>query len=134
MMYTLHDVGVNSDGTPVADALGLLRAAIDAVYDSWMSDRDVAYRQQHKVEGLLGTAVTIQAMCAAEVSGVMFTANPVNPGPDQIVIESALGLGEALVLGKITPDRFVLNKENLEVVERSQGTDRQGLSLNDPQL
>src|SRR5262245_12270459 len=111
-----------------------LRQAINAVFESWNSERAAAYRQRHQIDGLLGTAVTIQAMCAAEVSGVMFTTNPVSPGSDQIVIESASGLGEALVLGKITPDRFVLNKENLEVSERSKGTDCQGLSLSDPQL
>src|SRR5262249_15187319 len=64
------------------------------------------------------TAVNVQAMCPSEVAGVMFTANPVNPSLRQIVIESNYGLGEAVVLGKVTPDRFVLDRPGLRVVER----------------
>src|SRR5207244_4108552 len=68
---------------------------------------------------LLGTAVNVQMMCPAEVSGVLFTANPVNPALDQMIVESSYGLGEAIVLGKVTPDRFVLDRRNLTLVERN---------------
>src|SRR2546425_110856 len=57
-------------------------------------------------------------MCPSEVSGVLFTANPVNPSLGQILIESSYGLGEAIVLGKVTPDRFVLDKQTLQIEER----------------
>src|SRR5208283_1918871 len=75
------------------------------------------YRRHHQFDGLLGTAVNVQMMCPSEVSGVMFTANPVSQAPE-IIIESAFGLGEAIVLGKVTPDRFVLDKNNLAIKER----------------
>ncbi|MBV9122681.1 MAG: hypothetical protein JO112_04940 [Planctomycetes bacterium] len=101
-----------------ADPWVQLRAAIEAVFRSWKNERAVAYRQHHHLQGLPGTAVTVQAMCPSEVSGVMFTANPVNPGLPQIIVESAFGLGEAIVLGKVTPDRFVLDKNTLAVLER----------------
>jgi rifampicin phosphotransferase len=101
-----------------ADPWAMLWAAIDAVFASWNSERAVAYRRHHKIEGLLGTAVNVQVMCPSEVSGVLFTANPVNPALKQIVLESSFGLGEAVVLGKVTPDRFVLDKENLTILER----------------
>ena len=35
------------------------------------------------------------------------------------MIESSYGLGEAIVLGKVTPDRFVLDKRTLQVLERA---------------
>jgi len=38
-----------------------------------------------KLDGLLGTAVNVQMMCPSEVSGVMFTANPVNQAPEIII-------------------------------------------------
>jgi pyruvate,water dikinase len=101
------------------DPWDMLRQAIDAVFGSWDSARAVAYRRDHHVEGLPGTAVNVQAMCPSEVSGVMFTANPVNPAREEILIESSYGLGEAVVLGKVTPDRFVLDKRTLRVVERA---------------
>lgn len=93
--------------------------AISAVFESWNSERAVAYRRHHKIEELLGTAVTVQMMCPAEVSGVMFTANPVSLNPDQILVESTPGLGEALVLGQVTPDRFTIDKQSRAIVERS---------------
>jgi pyruvate,water dikinase len=133
------------------DPWEMLRQAIDAVFGSWHNDRAVTYRRQHHIEGLLGTAVNVQAMCPAEVAGVLFTANPVNPALGQVLIESSYGLGEAVVLGKVTPDRFVLDKNTLQVVERAvsvkdvviptltrggqtQPARRDGASLSDAQL
>jgi pyruvate,water dikinase len=101
------------------DPWEMLCQAIDAVFGSWHNERAVAYRRHHSIEALLGTAVNVQAMCPSEVSGVMFTANPVNPALEQVLIESSFGLGEAIVLGKVTPDRFVLDKRTLQVVERT---------------
>ncbi len=95
-----------------------LRQAIDAVFDSWNSERAVLFRERNGIEGLLGTAVNVQAMCPSEVSGVLFTADPVHPDREQLVIEASYGLGEAIVLGKVTPDRFVLHKQTLEPLER----------------
>jgi pyruvate,water dikinase len=128
-MDTMLNVGLASD--PWAE----LRAAIDAVFQSWNSERAITYRKHHNVDGLLGTAVTVQMMCPAEVAGVLFTANPVNQAAE-IIIESAFGLGEAIVLGKVTPDRFVLDKDSLAVKERviSPKDGRADASLNDVQL
>jgi pyruvate,water dikinase len=100
----------------------LLTHAINAVFGSWMNDRAVTYREHHKIDSLLGTAVTVQAMCPSEVSGIMFTANPVNPALEQIIIESSYGLGEAIVLGKVTPDRFVVDRRTHEICERHIST------------
>ncbi|MBL8798945.1 MAG: hypothetical protein JNM56_33985 [Planctomycetia bacterium] len=97
----------------------MLRQAIDAVFGSWNNERAILYRQHHNVKDLLGTAVNVQMMCPSEVSGVLFTANPVNPALEQIIIESSFGLGEAVVLGKVTPDKFVLDKKTLQITERT---------------
>lgn len=101
-----------------AEPWDMLAAAINAVFGSWNSDRAIAYRQHHHIHGLLGTAVTVQMMCPSEVSGVLFTANPVNPTLEQVIIESSYGLGEAIVLGKVTPDRFVIDKNSGKILER----------------
>ena len=101
-----------------ADPHAMLGQAVNAVFGSWNNERAIAYRKHHHIHGLLGTAVTVQMMCPSEVSGVMFTANPVDPALDQIIIESSYGLGEAIVLGKVTPDRFVLDKSSGKIIER----------------
>ena len=49
----------------------------------------------------------IQEMVPSSVSGVVFTMNPVSLA-EEYVVEAIPGLGEALVSGKVTPDRFVL--------------------------
>jgi pyruvate,water dikinase len=103
------------------DPWAMLCAAIDAVFRSWMSERAMTYRANHKIQGLRGTAVNVQAMCPSEVSGVLFTAHPVDPSRREILIESSYGLGEAVVLGKVTPDRFVLDKDTLALKERLLG-------------
>jgi pyruvate,water dikinase len=53
-------------------------------------------------------AVIVQAMVDSDVSGVAFSAHPVTGSRDHIVIEAALGLGEAVVSGEITPDTYTL--------------------------
>jgi pyruvate,water dikinase len=101
-----------------AEPWDALHAAVNAVFASWHSERAVTFRRHHRIDGLPGTAVNVQAMCPSEVAGVMFTADPVNPTLNHIVIESSYGLGEAVVLGKVTPDRFVLDRHSGRVLER----------------
>lgn len=99
------------------DPWQMLRVAINTVFESWQNERAITYRKHNKIDGLIGTAVTVQMMCPSEVSGILFTANPVSRA-GEIIIESSFGLGEAIVLGKVTPDRFVFDKATLAVKER----------------
>jgi phosphohistidine swiveling domain-containing protein len=100
------------------DPWDMLGAAIHAVFDSWMNERAIAYRKDHKIDGLLGTAVNVQMMCPSEVSGVLFTGDPVDPRREQMILEASYGLGEAIVLGKVTPDRWIIDKKSVAILER----------------
>jgi pyruvate,water dikinase len=53
----------------------------------------------------LSLAVVVQSMVRAEVSGVAFSADPVT-GQNDVVIEAVPGLGEDLVRGRVSPDRY----------------------------
>jgi phosphoenolpyruvate synthase/pyruvate phosphate dikinase len=66
-------------------------------------------------------AVVVQRLVPAEVSGILFTANPVSGARDEIVVNAAFGLGEALVGGLTTPDSFTLDRKTLAVKERQTG-------------
>jgi pyruvate,water dikinase len=66
-------------------------------------------------------SVGVQEMVDARVSGVAFTLNPLNGDRSKIVIETCWGLGEALVQGVVTPDRYVIDKVTLEILERAIG-------------
>src|SRR6266566_4680943 len=60
----------------------------------------------------------IRKMVESEVSGVIFTLDPVNGDPSKIIIESSWGLGEALVAGVVRPDRFIVDKGTLQIVHK----------------
>jgi pyruvate,water dikinase len=117
-----------------ADPWAVLNLAVEAVFASWNSDRAVAYRRHNRLDHLAGTAVTIQAMCPADVSGVLFTAHPANPALEQMLIEAAPGLGEALVHGRVTPDRFVVDRRTLGVIHRQCADPSAHPVLHDPQV
>jgi pyruvate, water dikinase len=52
----------------------------------------------------------VQVMVQAEAAGVAFTRHPVT-GADEAVIEATTGLGDRLVDGTVTPDRWILTGE-----------------------
>ncbi len=71
----------------------------------------MAYRRRAGIDHMKADmAVVVQRMVRAEVSGVMFTTNPLTAHPGEIVIDAASGLGEGVVSGKVQPDNFVLWK------------------------
>src|SRR5439155_2215109 len=89
----------------------------------------VAYRKHHNIRDLPGTAVTVQMMCPSEISGVLFTAHPVDPDRKEMILEWWYGLGEAIVSGQVTPHRFVLDRHSGNIIERDmrdQGTGEKG--------
>jgi pyruvate,water dikinase len=89
-------------------------SVLEAVRGCWLSvfsDRAVLYRA-HRGWGHhpVGMAVILQPTVAATASGVLFTREPVTGDSNRMVIEAVAGLGEALVSGKASPRRFVLDR------------------------
>ena len=97
-------------------------AVVDAVRHCWISlftDRVVAYRlRNHLLSHSAAMAVLVQEMVPANSAGVVFTSDPLTGDPGRIVIEGAPGLGDALVSGKVNPDRYVVARDTLEVIDR----------------
>ena len=93
--------------------------AVKKCWGSVFTARAIFYRHEKKIphERAL-MAVIVQKMVNSRSAGVMFTINPVTGDDSVIVIESSWGLGEAVVGGKVTPDRFVVRKSDLTIVER----------------
>lgn len=96
---------------------------LNRIRDCWASlftDRAMLYRQQNRIgSDQVMMAVVVQKMVFAEASGIMFTADPVSGRRDMISIEAGFGLGEVLVSGLITPDRYLYNKRKKCVVEEA---------------
>ena len=60
-------------------------------------------------------SVLIQEMVIPEVAGVSFTVDPITKNENLLLIEAIYGLGELLVSGKISPDKYLVNKSNLAI-------------------
>ena len=60
--------------------------------------------------------VAVQLMVDAEVSGVLFTCNPVSGDPSMVAVNASWGLGLAVVGGEVTPDDYLVSKVTREVV------------------
>ncbi|HEU5098094.1 MAG TPA: PEP/pyruvate-binding domain-containing protein, partial [Roseiflexaceae bacterium] len=63
-------------------------------------------------------AVVVQELVFADAAGIMFTANPINGKRDELVINAAWGLGEAVVSGAVTPDTLTVQKASGRVLRR----------------
>ena len=100
--------------------VGGRRALVDAVRRCWASlwtARAIGYRLEHQVSADgLALAVVVQRLVEADAAGVMFTADPVTGASGVIQIESAWGLGEAVVDGQVTPDSFRVDARDHELL------------------
>ncbi|MCL5960299.1 MAG: PEP-utilizing enzyme, partial [Chloroflexi bacterium] len=94
---------------------------IKACWASLFGARVLFYRVK---QGLLGEqfiAVIVQKMVNADRSGVLFTVNPATNNPKVLLIEAAWGLGELVVGGQVTPDRYEVDKESLALISQEIG-------------
>ena len=92
---------------------------VQKCWSSLYTPRAIFYREEKGFphEKVL-ISVGVQKMVESEVSGVIFTLDPVNGDPSKIIIESSWGLGEALVAGVVRPDRFIVDKGTLQIVHK----------------
>lgn len=96
--------------------------AVRACWSSLWSERAILYRaRQHVDQNTVKLAVVVQQMVAANVAGVMFTANPVSGERDELIIDANPGLGEAVVSGIVTPDHFIVDKRSRRIKEQQLG-------------
>jgi pyruvate,water dikinase len=87
-----------------------LLAAVRRCWASLWTARAISYRARQGIApAAVSLAVVVQELLTAEAAGVLFTANPVSGRRDQMVIDGAWGLGEAVVSGQVTPDHWVVN-------------------------
>ena len=89
---------------------------------SLFSDRVISYRAKRGFDHMdVGLSVGIQRMVESDSSGVIFTIDPDSGNDNVMVIDSSWGLGEAVVGGKVVPDKFFVCKRNGAIVGRRLG-------------
>jgi pyruvate,water dikinase len=91
------------------------QAVLEAIQKCWASlwtARAIAYRIKNQVDqGLVALAVVVQELVFADAAGILFTANPITGKRNEVVINAAWGLGEAIVSGAVTPDTVTVQKD-----------------------
>ena len=106
---------------------------IEYVRKCWASlfeARAIFYREENNFQhSQVYIAVVVQQMVDSEKAGVMFTVNP-STGENIALIEGSWGLGESVVSGSVTPDNYVVSKENNEVLSMTI-SDKKTMFTND---
>jgi pyruvate,water dikinase len=115
-----------------------VKTAILNVKQCWASlwsERAEKYRDQQNDATQASMAVIIQEFLPADISGVMFTSNPVTQKQAECVIEASWGLGELIVSGQVVPDHFVIDTgqgktSEFEVLTKKLGSKHEALFWN----
>ena len=95
-----------------------LQEIVDAIKECWasaFSERALAYRVgKDPLPDSLGVGVVLQEMVDGDVSGVMFTRNPMTGAADEVAISACWGLGEGIVGGLCNTDEFTVSHGGAE--------------------
>lgn len=115
----LHDTYLDVKGA------AHLQDAIKRCWASFWTARAAVYRHDHGFDHFEASiAVVVQAMVESDVSGVMFTGNPLTAATDEFLINASWGLGEAVVQGIVTPDEYVVRSPEMRIIRRTLGNKR----------
>ena len=96
-----------------------LLVAVRKCWASLFTGRSIYYRVQNKIpHEKVKISVVVMKMVESEVSGVMFSIDPVKNDKDRILIESVWGLGEMIVQGSVVPDTYVVQKDSFAILSK----------------
>jgi len=93
--------------------LCLVEEIVDALHEirrSASSPAAAAYRLKRGITAEPRMAAVVQEFLNPDASGVLFMTDPLE-GTRRIVVEGAWGIGESVVGGRVTPDRWVLSPQ-----------------------
>jgi pyruvate,water dikinase len=95
---------------------------VKAVKKCWASlfePRAIFYRVEKGFKhSRVAISAVVQVMVESEKSGVAFSVDPISQDKNKIVIEAVYGLGEAIVSGEVTPDKYILHKGLLKIIDK----------------
>jgi pyruvate,water dikinase len=91
-----------------------LLQAVQKCWASLFTDRSIVYRARNGFDHrTVFLSVVVQRMVFPEVSGIMFTADPVTGNRRIVSIDASFGLGEALVSGIVSADLYQVKADKL---------------------
>lgn len=93
---------------------------IKLVWASLWSDAAILYRNELGLDTSSSRmAVVIQEFVPGDVSGIIFTRNPLED--KEAVVEAVFGLNQGLVDGTVPPDRWILDRKSGRIITRQKG-------------
>jgi pyruvate,water dikinase len=91
--------------------------AVERCLASATTPQVIAYRQQHGLAiDAIGIAVLVQQLVLADVSAVLFSANPISGNRQEMVLTASWGLGESVVGGTVSPDTWIVDAASHDIV------------------
>lgn len=91
---------------------------IQKCWASLFTPRAIFYRFEKGLhQQKISVAVVVQKMIQSEIAGIAFSVHPVTEDENQMIIEAGWGLGEAVVSGQITPDAYVVDKQDWSILD-----------------
>jgi pyruvate,water dikinase len=114
------------------------RALLDACQQclaSLFTDRAISYRVDKGFDHFaVALSIGVQQMVRSDLgaAGVLFTLDTESGFPDVVLINSAYGLGESVVKGRVDPDEFLVFKPTLQqgfrpILKRAVGAKQEKL-------
>jgi pyruvate,water dikinase len=95
---------------------------VEAIRECWASlfePRAIFYREEKGFDHFrVNLAIPVQKMVQSAVSGIMFTCDPVTGEKNRIIIDAIYGLGDLIVQGEVTPDHFVVDKNDFKILQK----------------
>ncbi len=108
-----------------------LEEAIRQAFASCFDARVLRYKDEHGLPvDQPRIAVIVQRQVETQVAGVAFSINPLNNCFDEAVINANHGLGESVVSGQVTPDRFIVDKISQTLLDSKVGEKEIAIWLN----
>lgn len=93
--------------------------SVKKCYASLFTPRAIFYRIEKGFDHMdVALSATVQLMVYSFSSGVIFTLNVANGDRSVVMIEAGYGLGEYVVQGTITPDEYLVRKNDMEIVKK----------------
>jgi phosphohistidine swiveling domain-containing protein len=109
---------------------------LDAIKRCWASlwtARAIGYRARSGIaHEEVSLAVVVQELVLADAAGILFTANPLTGERDQVMINAAWGLGEAIVSGLVTPDTVVVDRAS-GTITAQQISEKEVMTVRSPE-
>src|SRR6266487_2995370 len=111
----------------------MVLSAVKRCWASLWTAWAIGYRARHNIaQEDVSLAVVVQELVPADAAGILFTANPLTGARDQIMINAAWGLGEAIVGGQVTPDTIVVDKTS-GAITTQEITDKDVMTVRTPE-